>query len=157
VKAYQAEKIIGNGSFGVVYRALESNTFRRGQETVAIKKVYQDKRYKNRELQILKILKHPFCIKLRHYFYTNGDNNDEVYLNVVMEHITETLYKVMKNYMKQKQNVPDILIKVYAYQLLRAIGYIHSMGICHRDIKPQNVLVDSESHIIKLCDFGSAK
>lgn len=100
VKAYQAEKIIGNGSFGVVYRALESNTFKRGKEIVAIKKVYQDKRYKNRELQILKILKHPFCIKLRHYFYTNGDSNDEVYLNVVMEHIPDTLYKVMKNYMK---------------------------------------------------------
>ena len=94
---------------------------------------------------------------MKHYFYTNGDQNDEVYLNVVMEHIPDTLYKVMKNYMKQKQNVPDLYVKMYAYQLLRAIAYIHSMGICHRDIKPQNVLVDTETHIIKLCDFGSAK
>mmetsp|Transcript_4665 Transcript_4665/g.7926 ORF Transcript_4665/g.7926 Transcript_4665/m.7926 type:complete len:245 (-) Transcript_4665:133-867(-) len=74
-----------------------------------------------------------------------------------MEHIPETLYKVMKNYMKQKQNVPEIFVKLYAYQLLRAIAYIHSMGICHRDIKPQNVLVDFDNNIIKLCDFGSAK
>lgn len=157
VRSYQAEKIIGNGSFGVVYRAEESQTMRRAPDTVAIKKVYQDKRYKNRELQILKILKHPFCIKMKHYFYTSGDSNDEVYLNVVMEHIPDTLYKVMKNHMKQKQNVPDIQIKLYAYQLLRAIAYIHSMGICHRDIKPQNVLVDTDTHTIKLCDFGSAK
>ena len=98
--------------------------------------MYQDKRYKNRELQILKILRHPFCIKMKHYFYTNGDSPDEVYLNVVMEHVPETLYKVMKNHMKQKLNVPNIYVKLYAYQLLRAVAYIHSMGICHRDIKP---------------------
>lgn len=50
IKAYQAEKIIGNGSFGVVYRAEESRVGIPGGDTVAIKKVYQDKRYKNREL-----------------------------------------------------------------------------------------------------------
>ena len=115
IKAYQAEKIIGNGSFGVVYRAEESRVGIPGGDTVAIKKVYQDKRYKNRELQILKILKHPFCVKMKHYFYTNGPQNDEVYLNVVMEHIPDTLYKVMKNYIKQKQNVPELYVKLYAY------------------------------------------
>lgn len=40
---------------------------------------------------------------------------------------------------------------------MRSIAYIHALGICHRDIKPQNVLVDASSHIVKLCDFGSAK
>jgi len=53
--------------------------------------------------------------------------------------------------------VPNILVKIYSYQLLRSIAYIHAIGICHRDIKPQNVLVDTNSHILKLCDFGSAK
>ena len=53
--------------------------------------------------------------------------------------------------------MPNLLIKLYSYQLLRSIAYIHSKGICHRDIKPQNVLVDSNSHLLKLCDFGSAK
>merc|ERR1712060_994275 len=43
------------------------------------------------------------------------------------------------------------------YQICRALAYVHSLGICHRDIKPQNLLLDPETHIVKLCDFGSAK
>jgi serine/threonine protein kinase len=43
------------------------------------------------------------------------------------------------------------------YQLFRSLAYIHSNGLCHRDIKPQNLLVDPETHTLKLCDFGSAK
>jgi serine/threonine protein kinase len=40
------------------------------------------------------------------------------------------------------------------YQLFRSLAYIHFMGICHRDIKPQNLLMDPATGILKLCDFG---
>ena len=46
------------------------------------------------------------------------------------------------------------LPQVYMYQLFRSLAYIHSQGVCHRDIKPQNLLVDPETAILKLCDFG---
>lgn len=48
-------------------------------------------------------------------------------------------------------------VKLYIYQLFRSLAYIHSRGICHRDIKPQNLLLDPNTGILKLCDFGSAK
>lgn len=53
--------------------------------------------------------------------------------------------------------LPNILVKLYAYQMFRAIAYLNGVGICHRDIKPQNMLVDPVSHVLKFCDFGSAK
>ena len=74
-----------------------------------------------------------------------------------MDYVPSDLYKILKYFRKQKMYMPDNLIKVYAYQMMRSLAYIHSIGICHRDIKPQNILVDPESHVVKLCDFGSAK
>lgn len=44
--------------------------------------------------------------------------------------------------------------QLYMYQLFRSLAYIHSFGICHRDIKPQNLLLDPETAVLKLCDFG---
>lgn len=150
---YNADKVIGNGSFGVVYQATIAET----GETVAIKKVFQDRRYKNRELQIMKELHHSNVIGVRHAFYTTGDKADELYLNVVMDYVPETVYSVVKHYNRMRQPVPVLLVKLYAYQIMRSLAYIHAIGICHRDIKPQNLLVDTNKHLLKLCDFGSAK
>jgi len=150
---YTATQIIGSGSFGVVYQATIAET----GEVVAIKKVFQDKRYKNRELQILKELNHPNVIRLRHSFYTPGEKPEEIYLNCVMDYIPDTLSRVIRQYYKSKTTMPMLIVKMYAYQMLKSLGYIHAIGICHRDIKPQNVLVNSSNCLLKLCDFGSAK
>jgi len=151
-KMYSADRVIGNGSFGIVYQATCNNT----GETVAIKKVLQDRRYKNRELQIMKIVSHPNIVEVRDCFYSKGRNRD-VYLNLVMEYIPETVYQTIRNHSKACITIPYIYTKIYCYQICRAIAYCHSAGICHRDIKPQNLLLDPGSHIVKLCDFGSAK
>ena len=95
---YNADRVVGNGSFGVVFQA----TVNQNNEVVAIKKVYQDKRYKNRELQIMKELYHPNVINLKHAFYTQGDKPDEIYLNLVMDYVPETVFRVLKHYNKMK-------------------------------------------------------
>ncbi|CAF1086001.1 unnamed protein product [Adineta steineri] len=91
------------------------------------------------------------------YLYQSPYYYEEVYLNLVLEFIPETVYRVARHYTKQKQTIPLLYVKLYMYQLFRALAYIHSFGICHRDIKPQNLLLDPETSILKLCDFGSAK
>jgi glycogen synthase kinase 3 beta len=105
-------------------------------------------------------------------------------LNLVLEFIPDTLYRVSRQYAKMKQvihitysKVMQIVIvelnsliqQAYIYQLLRALAFIHSLGICHRgshfcehriltdstlDIKPQNLLIDPNTGVLKLCDFG---
>lgn len=69
----------------------------------------------------------------------------------------ETVYRASRYFSKLKTTMPMIEVKLYTYQLFRSLAYIHSQGICHRDIKPQNLLLDPHTGILKLCDFGSAK
>ena len=60
---------------------------------------------------------------------------------------------------KQREYMPLLYVKLFAYQLIRAVAYLHSgkIAVCHRDIKPQNLLIDPTTGMLKLCDFGSAK
>ncbi|OCH95242.1 Pkinase-domain-containing protein [Obba rivulosa] len=149
-------KVVGNGSFGIVFQA---KLLEEGDNTsdIAIKKVLQDKRFKNRELQIMRLVSHPNVVDLKAFFYSNGEKKDEVYLNLVLEYVPETVYRASRHYAKLKQPMPMLQIKLYMYQLLRSLMYIHSIGICHRDIKPQNLLLNPATGVLKLCDFGSAK
>ncbi|XP_031130756.1 shaggy-related protein kinase kappa-like [Ipomoea triloba] len=151
--SYIAERVIGTGSFGVVFQAKCRET----GEIIAIKKVLQDKRYKNRELQIMQMLDHPNIVALKHSFFSTTDNED-LYLNLVLEYVPETANRVARQYSRMNQRMPLIYVKLYTYQICRALAYIHNcIGICHRDIKPQNLLVNPHTHQLKLCDFGSAK
>jgi len=155
--ADEPERIIGNGSFGVVYQAAVKCRGDANGKEVAIKRVLQDKRFKNRELQIMKMLDHTNVTALHHFYYTDGNKADETYLNLVMDFVPQTVYGMSRQYAKAKKTFPLLVLKLYVYQLCRSLAYIHSLGVCHRDIKPQNLLVHPEAHILKLCDFGSAK
>jgi glycogen synthase kinase 3 beta len=128
---YDADKMIGHGSFGTVFRATIAST----NEVVAIKKIFQNKRFKNRELQIMrKIVKqsHPSIILLRHYFVSNGSKPDDIYINLVLDFFPETISSLLKSYYKTKTLMPSEIVITYMFQLSRALAHIHGMGICHR-------------------------
>ena len=124
----------------------------------------------------MRIVRHPNIVELKAFYYSNGERvsseplgaqwmasltqppkKDEVYLNLVLEFVPETVYRASRHFNKMKTTMPILEVKLYIYQLFRSLAYIHSQGICHRDIKPQNLLLDPNSGILKLCDFGSAK
>ena len=86
-----------------------------------------------------------------------GEKPDELYLNLVLEFVPETVYSISRRHQKHSIPLPLIYVKLYMYQLCRALAHIHYLGICHRDIKPQNLLVHPVTQQLKLCDFGSAK
>jgi len=153
LELHYVDGIIGTGSFGIVSMAKIVQT----NEEVAVKKVLQDKRFKNRELQIMRTLDHPNVVKLKYFFYNTDEKKDEVFLNLILEYVPETLYRIIRHHSKHKKSVEMIYVKLYAYQLFRALGYVHSIGICHRDVKPQNLLVNPKTGVLKICDFGSAK
>jgi len=69
-----------------------------------------------------------------------------------MDYFPDNLYQAIK-----KKDITPILIKIYTYQMLRGLNYLAMISIAHRDIKPQNILVDNIKHKLIISDFGSAK
>lgn len=135
--SYIAEHVIGTGSFGTVFqvrltcRWLVSTKLieywctytiigvqakcRETGEIVAIKKVLQDKRYKNRELQIMQMLDHPNVVALKHSFFSTTEK-DELYLNLVLDFVPETVSRTARHYTRMNQRMPLIYVKLYTYQ-----------------------------------------
>jgi len=152
-ETYSIERIIGSGSFGAVLAGTCEST----GVAIALKRVLQDKRYKNRELSILKMLDHPCVVRLIDSFYSQASPTGDVFLNVVMDYLPCNLHEAAKTYIQRHEPFPRILIKVFGFQMFRALTYLHAQNLCHRDIKPQNILCDVNTGEMRMCDFGSAK
>jgi glycogen synthase kinase 3 beta len=149
---YRPVKVIGQGAFGVVYCAKWSDG-----SLVAVKKVLLDPRFKNRELETMMLVHNRYVVELKNHFKTAGRKPKEVYLNLVMEYLPLSLHQFNMNYRKERKYPPLLYVKLFAFQMFAGLNYLHSIEITHRDLKPQNMLVDTETGVLKICDLGSAK
>lgn len=96
-----------------------------------------------------------YCIQLLDIFYTE-ENKGKYVQNMVLEYLPDCLEDYQQRYFRNQEIIPLASLKSIMRQILRALTFIHSKGICHRDLKPDNILLDEDLQV-KLCDFGSAK
>jgi serine/threonine protein kinase len=102
-------------------------------------------------------LENRYIVRLLNSFKTAGRNAKEVYLNLVMEFMPMNLHQFNLSYRKERKYPPILYVKLFSYQMFAGLHYMHEVGITHRDLKPQNLLVDPDSGELKICDLGSAK
>ncbi|THU56247.1 hypothetical protein C4D60_Mb11t15270 [Musa balbisiana] len=148
---YEKVEKIGEGTYGVVYKARDRLT----NETIALKKIRLENEDEGvpstaiREISLLKEMQHSNIVRLQDVVHSEK----RIYL--VFEYLDLDLKKHM-------DSCPELakdprLVKTYLHQILRGIAYCHSHRILHRDLKPQNLLIDRRTNALKLADFGLAR
>jgi serine/threonine protein kinase len=146
---FDKQEKLGEGTYGVVYKAID----RRTSEVVALKKIRLDQEEEGlpatavREISILRDLKHPNIVDLKEVINSRGK------LTLVFEYLERDLKKFMDG---QRNPMQPMLVKSYTYQILAGLCYCHCRRVIHRDMKPQNLLLNRQG-LIKLCDFGLAR
>ncbi|NXN25889.1 CDK3 kinase, partial [Nycticryphes semicollaris] len=149
-EVFQKLEKIGEGTYGVVYKARNKRT---GQ-LVALKKIRLDLETEGvpstaiREISLLKELKHPNIVRLLDVVHSHKK------LCLVFEYLNQDLKKYMDS--PKTGELPLSLVKNYLFQLLQGVSFCHSHRVIHRDLKPQNLLIN-EAGAIKLADFGLAR
>eukprot|EP00249_Psilotum_nudum_P013243 c24237_g1_i1 orf=419-2161(+) len=150
---YRILEIIGKGSYGVVCSAIDNHT----GEKVAIKKIndifehVSDATRILREIKLLRLLRHPDIVEIKHIMLppSRRDFRD---IYVVFELMESDLHQVIK----ANDDLTPEHHQFFLYQLLRAMKYIHTANVFHRDLKPKNILANADCKL-KICDFGLAR
>ncbi|KAF9340400.1 Cyclin-dependent kinase 3 [Linnemannia elongata] len=148
---YQKLEKIGEGTYGVVYKATPTG------RVVAMKKIRLENEDEGvpstaiREISLLKELKHNHVVQLLDVVH------EESKLFLVFEFLEVDLKKYMDTHTKaQNTGLPLEQVKEYLHQLIQGVEFCHQRRILHRDLKPQNLLID-ENRNLKLADFGLAR
>ncbi|KAE9621575.1 putative mitogen-activated protein kinase CMGC-MAPK family [Lupinus albus] len=150
---YKFLEVIGKGSFGVVCAAIDTHTGGK----VAIKKIHDvfehicDAVRILREIKLLRLLRHPDIVEIKRIMLPPSKRDfKDIY--VVFELMESDLHKVIK----ANDDLTHEHIRFFVYQMLRALKYMHTANVYHRDLKPKNILINANSKL-KVCDLGLAR
>ncbi|KAG0204546.1 cAMP-dependent protein kinase catalytic subunit [Mortierella sp. GBA30] len=147
---FRIHRTLGTGSFGRVHLVQSRFNSRfyamkvlKKTEVVRLKQV----EHTNNEKMILERVEHPFLINMW------GTFQDVRNLYMVMDYVVGgELFSVLR----KSQRFPEHVARFYTCEVLLALEYLHSHAVIYRDLKPENLLLDSMGHI-KITDFGFAK
>lgn len=157
---YMDLKPLGYGGNGLVFSAVDTDCDKR----VAVKKIVltdpQSVKHALREIKIIRRLDHDNIVKVFETLGPSGRRLTEdvtsltevnsVY--IVQEYMETDLCKVLEQGLLSEEHA-----RLFMYQLLRGLKYIHSANVLHRDLKPANLFVNTEDLVLKIGDFGLAR
>lgn len=144
------DEVVGQGAFAIVKKAVERKT----GKTFAVKIISKRKVMGNidgvtRELEVLRRLNHPRIVRLKGFY-----EDDESYY-LLMEFVSGG---DLMDFVAAHGSVGEDAGREITKQVLEAVKYIHGMGISHRDLKPDNILIEQDDPVmVKITDFGLAK
>jgi len=152
-KRYTVLEPVGQGAYGVVCSAQDEEK----RETVAIKKIENAFEHLTfakrtlRELRILRHLRHENLIDIRQVFLPGvKESFEDIYV------VSELMETDLASILKSPQPLSDDHCQFFLYQTLRGLKYVHAADVIHRDLKPRNLLVNSNCDL-KICDYGLAR
>ncbi|CAG8443662.1 11249_t:CDS:2 [Ambispora leptoticha] len=148
-KYHRLEKL-GEGTYATVYKGKNKMT----GEIVALKEIHLDSEEGApstaiREISLMKELKHNHIVRLQDVIHTENK------LMLVFEYMDQDLKKYMDTHGNHGALDP-YTIKSFMYQMLQGIAFCHENRVLHRDLKPQNLLINKNGNL-KLADFGLAR
>ncbi|KAF4554259.1 Negative regulator of the PHO system [Elsinoe fawcettii] len=148
--SFQQLEKLGEGTYATVFKGRNRQT----GEFVALKEIHLDSEEGTpstaiREISLMKELKHENVVNLHDVIHTENK------LMLVFEYMDKDLKKYMDSRGERGQLDPAT-IKSFMHQLLKGIAFCHENRVLHRDLKPQNLLINNKGQL-KLADFGLAR
>uniref|UniRef100_A0A7E4V4Y2 Protein kinase domain-containing protein n=1 Tax=Panagrellus redivivus TaxID=6233 RepID=A0A7E4V4Y2_PANRE len=153
-------RLCSSGMFSNVYRGKIVGGNKDDPNSIALKKTWTKSDSSLTEMRILSRLnkfRHRNIMHLLYSFQTDHKDNRTCY-GLVFEFMPSNLYTYIRELRKINNRRPDLTeVRLMAWQLFRGQAHLNVLKIIHRDIKPQNILVNPDLGTLKIGDFGSSK
>uniref|UniRef100_A0A7N8XZU6 Ribosomal protein S6 kinase n=1 Tax=Mastacembelus armatus TaxID=205130 RepID=A0A7N8XZU6_9TELE len=152
---FELLKVLGTGAYGKVFLVRKNSGHDVGQlyamkvlKKAAIVQKAKTTEHTRTERQVLEhIRQSPFLVTLHYAFQTQSK------LHLILDYVSGG---EMFTHLYQRDHFPEDAVRIYIGEIILALEHLHKLGIVYRDIKLENILLDSEGHVV-LTDFGLSK